>query len=93
MTQDAISTYGDMWIFKEAIERAGSVDRKKVAEALHTMDVTDGAARYFPGQRIKFDADGRRVGADMVIAQWQNGEPWTVYPPNLAATKVIWPKH
>lgn len=92
MTQDAISTYGDMWIFKEAIERAGSADRKKVAEALRSMDLTDGPARYFPGQRVKFDADGRRVGADMVIVQWQNGEPRTVYPPHLATTKVLWPK-
>lgn len=93
MTQDAISTYGDMWIFKEAMERAGSADPKKVAEALRTMDLTSGPARFFPGQRIKFDAEGRRVGADMVIVQWQNGEPRTVYPPELATTTVLWPKN
>src|SRR5712692_5611956 len=34
MTQDSISTYGDMWIFKDALEKAGSADRKKVAEAI-----------------------------------------------------------
>lgn len=36
MTQDSISTYGDIQLFKDAIERAGSADPKKVAEALRT---------------------------------------------------------
>ena len=93
MPQDAISTYGDMWILKEAMEKAASADPKKVADALRTMDITSGPARYFPGQRIKFDAEGRRVGADLVIVQWQNGEPRTVYPTDLATNKVLWPKN
>ena len=93
MTQDAISTYGDMWIFKEAMEKAGSADRKKVAEAMHAMDTTGGSARFFPGSdRMKFDANGRRVGAELVILQWQNGEPRPVYPESLATAKVNWPK-
>ena len=93
MTQDAISTYGDMWIFKEAMEKAGSADRKKVAEAMHAMDTTGGSARFFPGSdHMKFDANGRRVGAELVILQWQNGEPRPVYPESLATAKVNWPK-
>jgi len=93
MTQDAISTYGDMWIFKEAIEKAGSADRKKVAEAMRAMDTTGGSARFFPGSdRMKFDPSGRRVGAELVILQWQNGEPRPVYPESLATSKVNWPK-
>jgi methylthioribose-1-phosphate isomerase len=39
MTQDTLSTYGDMWIFKEAAERAGAADRRKVAEAIRAMAV------------------------------------------------------
>ena len=92
MTQDAVSTYGDMWIFKEAIEKAGSADREKVAQALRTMDTTTGSAKFFPGNRVKFDDQGRRVDADMVLVQWQNGEPRTVYPPALASAKVVWNK-
>lgn len=92
MIQDSISTYGDMWIFKEAIEKAGSADRRKVAEAIRAMDTTEGSARFFPGQRMKFDENGRRVGAELVILQWQNGEPRPVYPASLATTKVKWPK-
>ena len=41
---------------------------------------------------MKFDESGRRVGAELVILQWQNGEPRPVYPASLATTKVNWPK-
>jgi len=92
LTQDAISTYGDMWIFKAALEKAGSTDREKVAQALRDLDVTDGPAMFYPGQRVKFDQQGRRVGADMSLVQWQSGVPKTVYPPALAAATVVWPK-
>lgn len=92
ITQDSISTYGDMMIFKEALEKAGAADRRKVAEAIRAMDTTTGPAHYFPGNRIKFDENGRRVGADVVIVQWQNGVPLTVYPPTSAVAEPIWPK-
>jgi branched-chain amino acid transport system substrate-binding protein len=91
MTQETVSTYGDIWIFKEALERAKSADRKKVAEAIRTMDVTDGPARYYPGGRVKFDDKGKRVGAELLIVQWQNGVPETVFPPNAAVAKPVWP--
>ena len=29
MTQNAISTYGDMWLIKEALEKAGKADRAR----------------------------------------------------------------
>jgi branched-chain amino acid transport system substrate-binding protein len=92
MTQDSLSTYGDMWIFKEAMEKAGSADKKKVAEAIRTMDSKEGSAKFFPGGRMKFDEQGRRVDADLVIVQWQNGLPITVYPEASAVAKPIWPK-
>jgi len=93
ITQDAISNYGHMWLLKEAMETAKSADRRKVNEALHGMDLTTGpGAQTFPGGRVKFDANGRRVGAPLVIVQWQNGEPITVYPPEAAFAKPFWPK-
>ena len=92
MTQDSISSYGDMWILKDAMEKAKSADRVKVADAIRAMDTTEGAAKYFPGGRIKFDDKGRRVGAETVILQWRNGEPKAVYPASLATTTLLWPK-
>jgi branched-chain amino acid transport system substrate-binding protein len=92
LTQDSVSTYGDLWILKEAAEKAGSADRKKVAEAIRGMDTKDGPAKFFPGGHVKFDEKGRRVGAPLVIIQWQNGEPVTVFPPEAAFAKPVWPR-
>jgi branched-chain amino acid transport system substrate-binding protein len=92
ITQDSLSTYGDILILKEALETAGVADRRKVAEAIRAMDTTEGPAKYFPGGRVKFDEKGRRVSADVVIVQWQGGVPVTVYPPTSAVAKPVWPK-
>ena len=90
MTQNAISTYGDMWVLKEALEKAGKADRQAVAEAIRNMD--GGPSKYYPGGEMKFDEMGRRVGAGLAIIQWQNGVPVTVYPPEMAMAEPIWPE-
>jgi branched-chain amino acid transport system substrate-binding protein len=90
MTQNAISTYGDMWLFKEALEKSKKADRQAVAEAIRTMD--GGPSRYYPGGQMKFDEKGRRVGAGLAIIQWQKGMPVTVYPPEMAIAQPLWPK-
>jgi branched-chain amino acid transport system substrate-binding protein len=89
--QGPVSGYGTIMIIKEALEKAGKADREAVAKALREMDITSGAANYFPGQRVKFDDAGRRVDAGLVIVQWQDGIPVTVYPPELATAKAFWP--
>jgi branched-chain amino acid transport system substrate-binding protein len=91
ITQDSITGYGDMWIFKEALERAGAADKLKVAEALRGLNLTEGiAATCFPGP-IHFDEKGRRQDVPMIFAQWQNGVPVTVYPTDRALAKPFWP--
>jgi branched-chain amino acid transport system substrate-binding protein len=91
-TQHFVTTYGDMWIFKAALEAAGKADREAVARALRNMNLSDGPAKFFPGGRVKFDANGRREGAGLLIVQWQNGVPVTVYPPKDAIAAPLWPK-
>ena len=92
MTQDSISTYGDIQLFRDAVEKARSADPKKVAEALRTLQGSTGAAKFFPGA-MKFESNGARGGAELVILQWQNGEPKPVFPASLATAVAIWPKH
>jgi branched-chain amino acid transport system substrate-binding protein len=92
MTQDSITGYGDMWILKEAVERAGAADKIKVNDELHKMDLKDTPANVaFPGP-VKFDAAGRRVDAPLVIVQWQSGVPVTIYPTDRALATAKWPK-
>ena len=92
LNQDSIMTYTDMMILREATERAGVADRRKVAEAMRNFDLTDGVALLSPGGRLKFDEKGRRIGAELVIIQWQAGKAVAVYPPSVATAEPIWPR-
>ncbi len=92
MGQDSISAYGHVMIVKWALEKTKVANREKVNAAIHAMGTSTGPADYFPGKVLKFDANGRRSGAPLVIVQWQNGTPVTVGPPEFAVAKAIWPK-
>jgi len=89
---DSIFAYVHVLVLKEALERCGVADRRKVNEAIHEMDMTDGPALFFPDGRLKYDAAGRRVGAKLCIVQWRNGKPEPVYPASIATTDAIWTK-
>jgi branched-chain amino acid transport system substrate-binding protein len=93
-TQHFVTTYGDVLIFKAALEAAGKAERAAVADALRKIDITGGgAAAFFAGGRVKFDAVGRREGATLLIVQWQKGVPVTVFPNSAALAEPIWPKN
>ena len=89
---DSIFPYAHVMILKEAMERTGSTDRRKVGAMMHEMDITDGPANLFPDRRIKYDENGRRVGAQLCIVQWQDGKPVAVQPDSIAVAKARWPK-
>ncbi len=89
MGQDPLCAYGDIQLLKSAMEMAASAEAEKVAEALRKIDEPAG---YYAGGRTKFDEKGRRVGAGIVLVQWQNGMPVAVYPDDAAAAKMVLPK-
>jgi len=91
-TQHFVTTYGDILIFKAALEAAGKADRQAVAQALRTMNLSGGAANFFPGNgKLRFEENGRRADASLLIVQWQKGVPITVYPPKDALAGPAWP--
>ena len=92
MTQDTIMTYVDVYVMKAALEAAGSANPKKVADAMHALDLKDGVATLTPGGRIRFDETGRLIDAPLVVIQWQNGVPEVIYPSTIATAKAVWPK-
>ncbi|MBN9559860.1 MAG: ABC transporter substrate-binding protein [Alphaproteobacteria bacterium] len=87
---DSLFAYAHVMILKEALEKAGVAERQKVAEAIRKLDMTDGPALLFPGHHLQFDDKGRRKNAQMVMIQWQNGKPVTIYPTDIAAAPAIW---
>lgn len=95
MAQETSNAYADVWLIKEAIERAGVADRVKVADALRSIDLPtgEGVGRLYYGGRVQFDEKGNRIGAGMMLVQWQGGKPVVVYPPEMAGgAEPIWPQ-
>lgn len=88
--QDEVNTYGDVWLVKNAIERASSADHDAVMKALKETDTTEGPAKFYLGDRLAFDADGRRLGGVAGLVQWQDGKPYLVSPLAQAVREPVW---
>jgi ABC-type branched-subunit amino acid transport system substrate-binding protein len=73
-------------VMVQAIERAGAVDREKVAAELHKP----GATWKRPGGEFKFSPGGLSLIVSYTH-QMQKGEPVVVWPPDQATGKMIWP--
>ncbi len=75
-----------VYVFKDAFERAGSLDKEKVREAIAATDLAT-----FYGQ-IKFSEAGNNIAKPMVLRQIQNGEYNVVAPSKFASHKLNWPR-
>lgn len=81
--------YRGLYTAKAALESAlrakGSLDREAIRQALRTLKIP-GEATIAPFRSIEFDAHGRNVGAETLIAQWHDGgrRKVTVFPPQVA---------
>ena len=89
MTSQSLDGYAQVMVYRDAIEKAGAADRKKVADVIRNMNSTTGAGEFVQGP-LKWDEKGRRVGAGLVIAQWRGGQPVSVYPPAMATHQPVW---
>ena len=92
MTQNPLCAFGHIWLLKEALELAATPDSIAVNQALHSMDISAGASDYFAGDRVRFDETGKRIDADILVIQWQDGIPRTVYPETAAMSELVWPE-
>ena len=75
-----------VYVFKDAFERAGSLDKEAVRDAIAATDLAT-----FYGQ-IRFSAAGNNVAKPMVLRQIQNGEYNVVAPSDFASHKLNWPR-
>ncbi|MDP1538113.1 MAG: ABC transporter substrate-binding protein [Burkholderiales bacterium] len=64
----------------------GRVDRESIRQALRTLKIP-GEATIAPFRSIEFDAHGRNIGAQSLVAQWQDGgtRKATVWPKDIAS--------
>lgn len=85
--------YMPIWIAYDALERAGSLDRDKIRDALAKTNITSGPGLIMGYQKISFDEQGQNVDAHGVISQNQKGKHIGLFPVANRApgSKVIWP--
>jgi branched-chain amino acid transport system substrate-binding protein len=88
---DTTSEYSHMWILKEALEKAGSADPKKVRDAVAAIHISKPPPTAFNGVEIKYNSNGQNPDAPTFIVQWQNGLPVLVAPGEFAVAPLKWP--
>lgn len=75
-----------VYVFKDAFERAGSVDKEAVRDAISATDL-----KTFYGD-IRFSDAGNNIAKPMVLRQIQNGEYNVVAPSAFASHALNWPR-
>jgi len=88
ITGNSAYAYQAMFVLKDALERAGAVDREKLREALATTDLPRGPQMILPAERLRFDADGQNEFASLYVVQIQDGDWVPVWPAEFAVAKV-----
>ena len=87
------SSYMAVYVLKDAIERAGSLDSDKVVAALEKTDIMGvyGRLRFDPKGHQVIPATDPKEGAVGSILQWQNGKRVVVYPKSIATGEILLP--
>ena len=88
ITGDSAHAYQAVWVLKDALERSGSTDKKKLRHSLATTDMPKGPQMILPAPRLRFDAHGQNEFARLFVVQIQKGEMIPVWPGEYAVTKV-----
>lgn len=87
------SSYMAVYVLRDAIERAGSLDSDKVVSELEKTDLMGvyGRLRFDPKSHQVIPAKDPKEGAVGSILQWQAGKRVVVYPKSIATGSIKLP--
>ena len=87
------SSYMAVYVLKDAIQRAGSIDSNKVVDALEKTDIMGvyGRVRFDPKSHQIIPSIDPKEGAVGSILQWQDGKRVVVYPKSIAMGEILLP--
>jgi len=87
------SSYMAVYVLKDAIERAGSLDPDKVVDALKNTDLMGvyGRIRFDPKTNQIIPSLDPQEGAVGTVFQWQAGKRVVVFPPKIATGEILLP--
>jgi len=69
LTGESVDAYASMYVIADALERAGSLDPKKLRGAFAATKLDSGPAMIISYDSIEFDKDGQNKNAGIVIVQ------------------------
>ncbi len=87
------SSYMAVYVLKDAIERAGSLDPDKVVAAMEKTDIMGvyGRLRFDPKSHQVIPSFDPKDGAVGSIVQWQDGKRVVVFPKSIARGQIELP--
>lgn len=87
------SSYMAVYVLKDAIERAGTLDSEKVIAALEKTDMMGvyGRTRFDPKSHQVIPSLDPKDGAVGTILQWQDGKRVVVFPKSIAVGDIKLP--
>ncbi len=90
----AYQAYDDVFMWVDAIKKAGGTDPDKMVAAMEKTDYvgTIGRIQFLPKEDTF--AHGMRIGQGFIaglMVQWQNGKQVTIWPANVATGKMVFP--
>jgi len=88
----SVSAYEALYVLKDAIERAGSLDKEKLIAALETTDLQGvrGTLRFDKNHQIVYGYDPKTSVLGNWV-QWQDGKRVTIFPEAAATGKIKMP--
>lgn len=73
----ACSSYSAGQILERAVKKAGAIDHREIRDFVTNLDTVTIMGRF------KVDIDGKQIGHNSIIIQWQNGKKEIVYPAKM----------
>lgn len=98
LTGEAVDAYVAMYVIKDALERAGSLESDKIRASLATTNLKDGPGMIVGYDAVNFDQTGQNKDASLVMVQVNDMgkglERITVWPKNArrAGYTPVFPK-
>ena len=90
----AYTAYDDVFMWADAIKRAGGTDPDKIVTAMEKTDYVGTIGRIVFLPKEDTFAHGMKIGPGYItglMVQWQKGNPVTVWPTEAATGKMVFP--
>lgn len=87
-------SYDSVYIFAEAVERAGSLDPDKIADEIKKTDRVGviGRIKFNEGNQVIYGADPKETAAGCVYQWTDDGKRVIVFPKSIAEGKIVLPE-